>query len=230
MIQATSSTTTTSTTTSTSSSTTTSNATMDKDSFLTLLCAQLQNQDPLDPMESYDFTAQLAQFTQIEQLTNISDLIQTAIDSNSTLMDTMSNTLAINLIGKEVAVNTSTINYDGTNAVEFSFDVPDDATALGVTVYDSSGNVVKNLDMTDFDFGTNTVSWDGTDSDGNAVDSGDYIITVAYNDSDGTTTSLQPYITGTITGIKYKDGETYVVVDGNEISFSNLKEIIGGSD
>jgi len=203
---------------------------MGKDSFLTLLLAQLQNQDPLNPMESYEFTGQLAQFTQIEQLTDIKDLVESGIESNNNLASTIQSTLAVNMIGKEVTINTSTLKFDGTNGVKFMFDAPTEAETLGISVYNSDGNLVKNLDMTSFETGTNTVTWDGKDSDGNTVESGDYYVSVAYKNEEGSSYNLQTYINGKITGLKYKSGETYVVVNGQEIKLSNLKEILGGSD
>ena len=229
MIQGTSSSAST-TSTSASSATTNTNSVMGKDSFLTLLLAQLQNQDPLNPMESYEFTGQLAQFTQIEQLTDIKDLVESGIESNNNLASTIQSTLAVNMIGKEVTINTSTLKFDGTNGVKFMFDAPTEAETLGISVYNSDGNLVKNLDMTSFETGTNTVTWDGKDSDGNTVESGDYYVSVAYKNEEGSSYNLQTYINGKITGLKYKSGETYVVVNGQEIKLSNLKEILGGSD
>jgi len=74
------------------------NNVMGKDSFLKLLLAQLQNQDPLNPMESYDFTGQLAQFTQIEELTNIKDIVQKSYESDVSLANSINNSFAANLM------------------------------------------------------------------------------------------------------------------------------------
>ena len=228
MIQGTSAASTTTTTNTTA--TTNSNSVMGKDSFLKLLLAQLKNQDPLKPMESTDFTAQLAQFTQIESLTDIKDLLKSSATSESNLANTITSTLAVGLIGKDVSINSTSLNFDGTNAVKFSFDAPDSAVTLGVAIYDSSGNLVKNLDMTSFTTGTNSVSWNGKDADGNTVAKGDYVVGVSYKDKSGTAYNLETYISGKITGLKYKSGVTYVVVGGNEISFDKLREILGGTN
>lgn len=218
------------TTTSTSSSSTSTNSVMGKDSFLKLLLTQLQNQDPLNPMESYEFTGQLAQFTSIEQLADIKSLLEESTKSNQSLIDTISSTLSVGLIGKEVTINTTTLNFDGENSIKFSFDVPDEAVTLGVSIYDLSGNLVKNLDMTSFEHGTNTVEWDGNDSNGSVVEKGNYIISVAYKNEAGDTYNVETYINGKITSVKYKNGETYLVINGNEISFKNLREILGGNN
>ena len=216
--------------TTSSSTTVSSNSVMGKDSFLKLLLTQLQNQDPLNPMESYEFTGQLAQFTSIEQLADIKSLLEESTKSNQSLIDTVASTLSVELIGKEVSINTTSINFDGKNSVKFSFDVPTEAVTLGVSIYDTNGNLVKNLDMSSFEHGTNTVEWDGKDSNGEVVEEGTYVLSVAYKNEAGDTYNVETYINGKITGVKYKNGETYFVINGNEISFKNLREILGGND
>lgn len=212
------------------SNSTATNSVMGKDSFLKLLLAQLKNQDPLNPMESYEFTGQLAQFTSIEQLGDIKSLLKDGLEANLGLTNTISSTLSVGLIGKEVSIKTTSLKFDGTNPVKFSFDVPEEAVTLGVSIYNQDGNLVKNLDMTSFEHGTNEVSWDGKDSDGVKVEEGNYILSVAYKNEAGETYNVETYISGKITGVKYKNGGTYLVINGNEIDFQNLKEILGGSD
>jgi len=198
-----------------------------KDTFLKLLLAQLQNQDPLNPMESYDFTGQLAQFTQIEQLSDIRDIVNKSYEKDISLANSINNSFAANLINKEVKVNSTSLYFDGENNVEFSFDAPNDALMLGVTVYDMYGSLVKNLDMTSFDLGTNTLSWNGKNKDGATVPPGNYYISVAYRDENNNLYNIETYVKGVITGVIYKNGTTYVVVNGNETNFNNIREIIG---
>ena len=203
------------------------NSVMGKDAFLKLLLAQLKNQDPLNPMESYDFTGQLAQFTQIEQLSDIKDIAMKSYEKDLGLANSINNSFAANLINKEVKVNSMSLNFDGENSMEFGFDVPSDAVTLGVSLYDMYGNLVKNLDMTSFDLGTNTLTWDGTNKDGQTVSPGQYYISVAYRDQENNTYNVETYIKGVVTGVAYRNGTTYVVVNGNEINFNNIREIIG---
>jgi len=103
-------------TNSTASTTATSSTnTLDKNTFLKLLTTQLQNQDPLNPMDSTAFTAQLAQFSSLEQLTNVNTNLTSLITSQNTLLHGMS----VNLIGKTVTTNDGTsgtvtgITFDG---------------------------------------------------------------------------------------------------------------------
>ena len=75
-----------------------------KEDFLILLVTQLKNQDPLNPMEGYEFAAQLATFSSLEQLTNISTLLEESKSDDSVLAGLLSNTLAATYIGKKIVV------------------------------------------------------------------------------------------------------------------------------
>ena len=109
----------------------TSTNTLDKNTFLNLLATQLKNQDPLNPMDSTAFTAQLAQFSSLEQLTNINTNLSSLITSQNTLLHGMS----VNLIGKTVTTN------DGTSGTVTGISFDGDTTSV---VLDSNKTVSLN--------------------------------------------------------------------------------------
>lgn len=96
---------------------TTATNSLDKNTFLKLFTTQLKNQDPLNPMDATAFTAQLAQFTSLEQLYNVNDNLKTLLSTQNSLLSNMS----ANLIGKTIAMNdgstgkVNSINFDGKN-------------------------------------------------------------------------------------------------------------------
>ena len=100
-------------TTTTNQSANVKNGTLGKDDFLKLMIAQLKNQDPLNPMNGTEYAAQLAQFTSLEQLTNLNANVSKSIDTNYVLTQSINNTLAATLIGKEVKINGNTIQNNG---------------------------------------------------------------------------------------------------------------------
>ena len=85
-----------------------------KDEFLQLMVTKLQNQDPLNPMEDEDYIAQLAQFSSLEQLTNISDGLDESNEWDYLQMQSINNVMAAGLIGKEVEASYDQVYYDGT--------------------------------------------------------------------------------------------------------------------
>jgi flagellar basal-body rod modification protein FlgD len=212
----------------TGSTSTSASKEMGKDQFLKLLMAQLKNQDPLKPMETTEFSSQLAQFSSIEQLINIKDILTTSTESNKVLTETIFNSLATNMIGKEIKAVSNETKFDGKTPVKFGFEYPSDASTLKISITDATGKVVKTYDRS-WSSGDNTIEWDGLDNSGNLVQSGKYTVAIDAKDKDGNAISVSPYTFGKISAIRYRDGESYVVVNGVEINLKNLKEIYGGS-
>jgi flagellar basal-body rod modification protein FlgD len=139
--------------------------------FLTLMSAQLKNQDPLNPLQSTDFVAQLAQFGTVSG-------IQSMQTSLSTLSDSLRSSQVLsgtNLVGHDITAAADSIALSDTSGVTGSITVPDGATAMKVTIKDSSGQIVGTMDMptskTSEDF-----TWDGTLDGTTHVPAGQYSI------------------------------------------------------
>lgn len=144
---------------------------MGQTAFLTLFTTQLQNQNPLDPMENEAFVAQLAQFSQLEATTKMSDSLQTLVSSMTG--DRMSS--AASLIGKTVAVSDGKAIKNG-EAVEGSVSLANDVDSITIKVYSSTGALVRTGQIGAQKKGDYPFSWDGNDADGNALPDGTYRI------------------------------------------------------
>jgi flagellar basal-body rod modification protein FlgD len=116
---------------------------MGKDDFLHLLVTQLQNQDPLNPADSSEFTAQLATFSSLEELQNISSKLSDVSTSQSVL----TNSQAVDYIGKRIqAIGDQTyVNNGQADPIEFNLD--QDAAGVYVKIYDQYGDFVRDLDL-----------------------------------------------------------------------------------
>ncbi len=144
---------------------------MGQTAFLTLFTTQLQNQNPLDPMENEAFVAQLAQFSQLEATTKMSDSLQTLVSSMTG--DRMSS--AASLIGKTVAVSDGKAIKNG-EPVEGSVSLANDVDSITIKVYSSTGALVRTGQIGAQKKGDYPFSWDGNDADGNALPDGTYRI------------------------------------------------------
>lgn len=205
-------------------------ASMGKDEFLKLLVQQLKNQDPLSPMESQDFAAQLAQFSSLEQLTNMSGMMEESMNIDLMLTQAINNTMATSFIGKEVSAIGDSISLSEGEPVDLSFKLSDQAETVTVKVKDMAGNVIKEMEMGALSSGKHTIEWDGTNRNGESVPDGKYTFEVEALDSNEELVTAQTMIMGLITGIQYDKGGAVFIVDGNEIPFNQVLEITEASE
>jgi flagellar basal-body rod modification protein FlgD len=151
--------------------------------FLQLLTTQLQNQSPLDPLDTNQFTQQLVQFAQVEQQlrgnTQLEALVSIAQNSDKTS--------AIAFVGQRVVINGSTARLDAGGAT-WAFAVDKPATA-DVTITDKNGQVAYTGNFT-VEPGTQVFTWDGKGNDGNVWPAGDYTISVVAKDASGQSVAI----------------------------------------
>ncbi len=195
-----------------------------KDSFLTMLVAQLQNQDPLNPMDGTDFSAQLAQFSQLEQLINLND----SMDSLAKTFTEKSDGDAVGYIGKQVTGKVDTMNVDKGTVSGGFYNLAKPANIM-VTITDADGKTVKTLLQGQQTAGSHIISWDGTDDKGKAVEDGSYKYSVMANTGYGYA-EVPPSITGTVDGVTYNNGKPYLVVQGVLLDPKALTSVINQND
>lgn len=195
---------------STLSSFTGTTSSLGKEDFLTLLVAQLENQDPLDPQDNTEFVAQMAQFSALEQQITTNENLEELISSNESIQQ-MS---AFNLLGQTVVAEQDTFTFSG-DSVDLGFALDGSAESVTLAILDADGSVVTTIDTDDVESGTTFVSWDGTDSDGNTVSSGEYsaLVTAIYSS----------------TSSEYLTPLQRAVVNGIDTSSSTLLETAQGS-
>ncbi|WP_162458828.1 flagellar hook assembly protein FlgD [Desulfosarcina ovata] len=191
---------------------------MGKDDFLTLLVAQLQNQDPLNPSDSTEFTAQLAQFSSLEQLQNIND----ALSDFEVYQSTLNNIQSSSFIGKTITASGDTLTVEDGVANDIAFELEESSTSVYIQIYDASGTYVGDIDAGAMAAGQQTVSWDATDDNGTAVDDGVYTFSIMAVDADGNSVTATSYVTGTVTGIDYESGETLLLIGDQEVAISSM--------
>ena len=201
------------------------NSTMDKDAFLKLMIEQLKNQDPLEPMDGTDYSAQLAQFSSLEQLQNINDSLNTSIDANYLLAQSVNNSMATTLIGKEAKIANDTITYDGQKGNSIGYHLPSQASKVEVKIYNESGAVVKTYTDLETSEGEYKLSWDFTDDNGRKVGSGKYRFEVKAEGMDGSDMTAAQYLIGRIDGVRYSSNGTSILINGIEYQVSDVFEI-----
>jgi flagellar basal-body rod modification protein FlgD len=196
-----------------------------KDDFLQLLVTKLENQDPLNPSDDQAFISELAQFSSLEQMNNIATELSTANNYSLMSSQSLNNSLAAGLIGKTVKADYSGVYLETTKSASISFTSDQTAASVEFTVKDTSGNVVTTFTKNDVQKGVNTATWDGTDAKGNAVATGYYTITAKATTAGGQTFVPAMSVTGIVSKVVYRDGASFVEINGAEISLGDIREI-----
>lgn len=199
---------------------------LDKDAFMKLFLAELQNQDPTNPMDTDKMITQTANLTTVESMENVQDSISSLVSTFQATsgMDTIS------AVGKVADTGLDAFNVsEGGQDIDFELFFETDYTQAEIFVFDTTGNVVKKFSVEDGNEGMTAITWDGTDSSGNPVDAGVYRIEATYKDAANPTgneimmTKMGLYpIQSIIFG-----GEEVQVRLGNEyFNFSDIIEIM----
>ena len=193
---------------------------MGKEDFLTLLVTQLRHQDPLNPVDSVQFTSQLAQFSSLEQLFGVNDSL--AGIQNSLSSRDQGNVL--DYIGKSVRTNDSTIAVKNgeTDAGVYVLDARADVTAF---ILDPRGREVRQIRCGWQDAGEQKLEWDGRDNDGLAAGDGVYAFEVVALDKNGQDAAREASFTGKVTGVTYERGEPYLMVGNRLITPDRIVEV-----
>jgi flagellar basal-body rod modification protein FlgD len=190
------------------------------DTFMKLLTAQIQNQDPLKPMDSTQFTQQLVQMTGVEQQLLTNDLLEKLIQNTSSGIQT-----AVSLLGREVRAVHDTAKLQNGKA-EWSYKLGAEASDVTLEVLDQHGRVVRTIKPTEKSAGDHTFTWDGKDLLGaQRPNGGTYTLRVTAKDSKGGVISATPFIKGLVTGVEQTDGKTLLTVNGVQVGWEKVTSI-----
>lgn len=192
-----------------------------KDDFLKLLLVELQYQDPTEPMDSEKILSQTSQLATLESASNTNE----ALENLSIALGNNLQFSTINSIGKIADTQVDTITFDEndpTTPFELYFD--DAATSGEITISDSSGNVIRRIDIADQEQGVYAYEFDGITDTNTLASSGTYRIEATYQTADGQSkqTRLGRY---PIESVRFDEGQTLVKLGTNYVPFETIKEV-----
>ncbi len=202
-----------------------STSVLGKDEFLRLLTIQMQNQDPLDPLDNKELIAQLTEFSSLEQLENMNTNLENTVNLDLMLTQVLNNTAAAGLIGKSVVAEGDQVELDSVDSVSLNFDLASEARRVVITIHDSAGTAIRTIETENLQAGRNEVSWDGTGSDGRRAAQGIYTFKVQAFDASDNPIDVTTLVVGEIGKVKFSEGEAIIMVAGLEIPISQIVEI-----
>jgi flagellar basal-body rod modification protein FlgD len=187
---------------------------MGKDEFMKLLAFQLQNQDPLNPMDQGKFTGELAQFSQLEQLTHLNKQFS---DNNKTqaMQDKF---YAASFVGKKVVTQGSTLNLKNSgDPGDVLFKLDGDASRVMIRIMDEKNNIIGEIWKEGMSGGSHQVTWDGVSLDGTPAVKGTYRAQVRAWDHQANEVGARTQATGVVQSVTFDEGEPVLTVDGQKV-------------
>jgi flagellar basal-body rod modification protein FlgD len=188
----------------------------DFDSFLTLLTSQLQNQDPLKPMDSSEFTSQLVQFSSVEQEIQSNKNLETMI----ALMGGNNATAAFNYIGREVTISGGQTNLANGEA-KWTYEVDPSAVSSDISITDAKGKVVFNT-TGETGAGAHTFIWDGKNKNGDPLLEGVYTLKVSALNLDKKTVNSVVTSSGIVTGVDTSGTVPLLEIGNVKVGLENI--------
>ena len=188
------------------------------DTFLQLLTTQLRNQNPLDPLDTNQFTQQLVQFSSVEQQLKTNDFLSAMVQANAN----NSNSGVVSYIGKTVTA-AGVRSELAAGKAEWNFSLPD-AAMVNVTIKDGNGNVVYTEEG-NLQAGDGIFAWDGTGSDGVKKPDGTYSITMTGVNAEGKSVAISTQMSGVVTGIDFTGTEPVLLIGSSRVNLSGVTAV-----
>ena len=193
-------------------------------SFLTLLTTQLQNQNPLDPLDTNQFTQQLVEFAGVQQQLNTNDSLATLVS----LQQTAQSTQALGFVGKTAVVNGSTAQLASNGTATWELSVPS-ASNVNITIASSTGQTAFNGTFSVAAGNNQPFTWNGLGNDGTQWPAGNYTITATAANSSGGSVAVTTQVQGVVTSVDLTQSPPLLWINGQSYTLSQIQSIVASS-
>ncbi len=189
-------------------------------SFLQLLTTQLQNQNPLSPLDTNQFTQQLVEFAGVQQQLNTNDSLATLVS----LQQTTQSTQALGFVGKTAVVNGSTATMTNSQAT-WQLDVPTNST-VNITITSSTGQTVFSGNFPANAGKNQPFSWNGRGNDGTLFPDGTYKLTATAKDAAGNTVAVNTQVEGVVDSVDLTQSPPLLSIGGQTFTVNQIQSIV----
>ena len=194
---------------------------LDKDGFLKLLMHQLSNQNPMKPVDQNKMAADLAQFSQLEQISNMNKNLEKVLADDIV----KKKFFAASFLGKKVMTNGSSVKHYGEgSSSSINFKIPKDMAKGLIRIFDSQKQMITQLNLDARPAGTHSISWDGKQLDGMDAGKGVYTVQIKAWDRFNNEISAKTQAKGLVTGVSFdRHGEPVVTVDDKKVYLRDVE-------
>ncbi len=192
-------------------------------SFLTLLTTQLQNQNPLDPLDTNQFTQQLVEFAGVQQQLNTNDSLSTLVS----LQQTTQSTEALSYVGKTAIVKGNAATMTNSEAV-WAVSIPT-ASTMDVSIASSTGQTVFTGSYNVAAGNNQPFEWNGQGNDGTQWPDGNYTMTATAKDSSGNTVGVTTAVGGVVSSVDLTQSPPLLTIGGQTYTVSQVQSIVAPS-
>jgi len=189
-------------------------------SFLQLLTTQLQNQNPLSPLDTNQFTQQLVEFAGVQQQINTNDSLATLVS----LQQTAQSSQALQFVGKTAVVKGSTAALSN-NQATWELNIPT-ASTVNVSIANSSGQTVYSSSFAASAGNNQTFNWNGLGTDGSQFPAGNYTLTATAKDSNGQTVAVTTSVAGVVSSVDLTQSPPLLSIGGQTFTVNQVESII----
>jgi flagellar basal-body rod modification protein FlgD len=191
------------------------------DTFLQLLTTQLQNQNPLDPLDTNQFTQQLVEFASVEQQINMNTNLTTLIS----MQQTTEATSALQLVGSTVTISGSSAALSNATSTPATWSLNSPTAATGTVTITSAAGTTAYTGTVSLNAGTQSYTWNGQGTNGQTWPDGTYTISINATGANGQAVTVSTQVQGTVSGVNTSVNPPTLTVNGQTVQISNITSI-----
>lgn len=195
--------------------------TLGRDDFLRLLITQLEHQDPLNPLEGTEFTAQLARFSSLDQLFQIQERLSEMTDSQELGIRVQ----ALGLMGQEVVAQGNRVLLPSDGEATLRVQLAQPASQVRLLILNEQGESIRQVEVGALEGGVHLLTWDGRDQEGHRMPPGTYRYEVVALNAAGEEIQVQTYVTGRVQGVRFEPEGPVLDVEGMSIPLRFIQEV-----
>jgi flagellar basal-body rod modification protein FlgD len=202
------------------------NSQLDKDAFFKLMLTQLKNQDPTNPLKNHEMAAQLAQFSTLEQMSNMNTTL-TRMEGNAKQPESFQ---ALNLIGKTVQGDSSKVvrtQFDTSH--DFNFNLSTDVAEAKIKVMNDKNEIVREFKLSNLKPGANKIAWNGMNDKGIKQGVGEYSFQIEATGANGQKMPVKTEFQGVISGLSFSAEGPVLQVGKQTLKMRDIRQITDSS-